>query len=211
MESRLCESLVKFMVGSQARATEVCDGALWAGDISFHSYGILLHEVLNKTRKHTLDPLARVALRLPVHMASHDPTPALVRHLWMDGGWGAGTVKDDTPVFRSIEVVGGRQQLSARPLPASEAKSLIMKHMALAGVSFSTDLFSWNMHFGRATGFNLLHNVLHLDRHLVAAAGGWKYSDVIAKHYHEATPLELAVDVRLAFLKLRFLGWTLPA
>ena len=95
-------------------------------------------------------------------------------------------------------------------MPASEAKSNF-NYLMLTRLATSSGLFHWNMHFRRATGFNILRNGLHLDRCLVAAAGGWKYSDVIAKHYHEMTPLELAIDVRLAFLKLQFMGWTLPA
>ena len=66
------------------------------------------------------------------------------------------------------------------------------------------------MHFGRAVGFNLLRNDVHLDRALAAAAGGWKPKDVVEKHYHIHSPLALAVDIRLELMRVApLMGWSL--
>ena len=60
-------------MGLQARASELCGGALQVGDVTLHKYGGLVDVVLNKTRQETLDPLARVAPRLPTPFKAHDP------------------------------------------------------------------------------------------------------------------------------------------
>jgi hypothetical protein len=72
--------------------------------------------------------------------------------------------------------------------------------------------FHFNMHFGRAAGFNMYHNTLGLEKTLCAAMGGWSQKDVVDTFYHKKSPLELASRVyyELAFRK-SILGWTLGA
>ena len=198
--SRLCLALVTLMVLAQARATELCDGHLWRGDVHFHAYGVLIAGVLNKMRHNTLDALARVAPALPTFLRAHDASGPLRRHLFIDAGWGTHAVTARTPVFREPECgADGVWRLSDRPLSSSSARSMITKYLAAAGVQSVVDPFS--LHFGRAAGFNLLHNTLMLDKPLCAAAGGWRTHDVIDKHYHKQSPLELAVRIHYDLLR----------
>jgi hypothetical protein len=212
VEARLCAALVKMMVGMQARATELLDGALWAGDVVFHCYGVLISSVLNKCRKATLDPVARVAPRLPEHLKQHDPLEALHRHLHRDAGWASGMPPHNKPVFLlPVLNSAGKWELSSTPLSAGQGREIILKYLRLAGVPHDAEVFSFSLHFGRAAGFNLLHNTLMVERQLCAAAGGWRHGDVIDKHYHTPSPLELAVRIRLEFVRLAaLLHWKLP-
>jgi hypothetical protein len=211
VEARLCAALVKMMVGMQARASELLDGALWAGDIVFHAYGVLINSVLNKCRKNTLDPVARVAPRLPEHLAVHDPMEALHAHLFRDAGWAAGAQPHNRPVFqRPILGADGKWALSGEALSRDAGRDIILKHLRLAGVAHDPAVFSFTLHFGRAAGFNLLHNTLMVDRELCAAAGGWRHGDVLDKHYQVRSPLELAVSIRAQFIhKAELLRWKL--
>jgi hypothetical protein len=211
VEARLCSALIKMMVCMQARATELLDGALWAGDIAFHPFGVLINSVLNKCRKGTLDPMARVAPRLPEHMQLHDVFYSLQQYLYKDAGWADGMPVANTPVFRQPQLgADGKWALSDAPLSAVNGRQIILKYLSLAGVVHDPEIFAFTMHFGRAAGFNLLHNTLMLERTLCAAAGGWRHGDVIDKHYHVRSPLELAVNFRLAFLRLAsLLPWKL--
>jgi hypothetical protein len=117
----------------------------------------------------------------------------------------------DTPIFRKlIHHPDGAVTLSALPLTREEGRGLILKHLHSAGVAADPKLFDFNMHFGRAVGFNLLRNDIHLDRTLAAAAGGWKHKDVVEKHYHIHSPLALAVDIRLELMRVApLMGWSL--
>lgn len=211
VEKRLCHALVALMVGLQARASELCGGALQAGDVTLHRYGILVDGVLNKTRKETLEPLARVAPRLPTIFSAHDPFFPVEDYLREDLDWYTSPPNPHTPIFRKlIKRPDGTSSLSALPMTREEGRELILKHLHLAGVAADPKLFDFNMHFGRAVGFNLLRNDIHLDRTLAAAAGGWKHKDVVEKHYHKHSPLALAVDIRLDLLKLApLMNWTL--
>ena len=212
VEARLCSALVKMMVAMQARASELLDGNLWAGDLVFHQYGVLISSVLNKCRKVSLDGTARVAPRLPQHLAQHDPLNSLHKHLMFDAGWNLAFPADNKIVFLTpIMGPGGKWKLSNTPLSADAGRGIILKHLKLAGVAHSTNLFSFSMHFGRGAGFNLLHNSLMIDRQLCAAAGGWRHGDVIDLHYHKRSPLELAVRIRLSLMQTgALMKWTLP-
>ncbi len=211
VEARLCSALVKMMVGMQARATELLDGALWAGDLVFHAYGVLVSSVLNKCRKATLDPVARVAPRLPEHFKLHDPMESLHKHLFLDAGWARGAPAHNKPVFlQPVRAASGAWELSDAPLTAEAGRSIIIKYLNLAGVAHDPKMFSFSMHFGRAAGFNMLHNTLMVERNLCAAAGGWRHGDVLDKHYHVRSPLELAVNIRMAFTRTaELLRWKL--
>jgi len=198
-------------MGLQARASELCGGALQVGDVTLHKYGVLVDVVLNKTRQETLDPLARVAPRLPTPFKAHDPFFALESYLREDLGWHHTPPNPDTPIFRKLTPhPDGSITLSALPMTREEGRGLILKHLHLAGVVVDPKLFDFNMHFGRAVGFNLLRNDVHLDRGLAAAAGGWKHKDVVEKHYHIHSPLALAVDIRLELMRVApLMGWSL--
>jgi hypothetical protein len=161
---------------------------------------VLIAGVLNKMRHNTLDALARVAPRLPLHLRAHDASDPLRRHLFLDAGWGSRAVSARTPVFREPEQgADGVWRLSQRPLSSATARGFIVKFLAAAGVQSAGDPFS--LHFGRAAGFNLLHNTLMLDKPLCAAAGGWRVHDVIDEHYHKQCPLELAVRIHYELLR----------
>jgi hypothetical protein len=211
VEARLCSALVKMMVCMQARAAELLDGALWAGDIAFHQFGVLINSVLNKCRKATLNPTARVAPRLPEHMKLHDVFYSLQQHLFRDAGWAHAAPAANTPVFLQPRLAAnGKYELSSVALSAINGRNIILKYLRLAGMAEHTAAFSFSLHFGRGAGFNLLHNSLYVERALCAAAGGWRHGDVIDKHYHTRSPLELAVNLRLAFVRLApLLKWKL--
>ena len=213
LESRLCLALLKLMVGMQARATELCDGALWVKDLVFDIYGVLIKAILSKTRKYTLAPLARVAPRLPEHVAVHDPYAALHDHLYRDAGWGSDSPPpEESPLFRTpILLPSGQWILGATPLSSAAARTMIIKYIGLAGVSAPGTILDFNMHFGRGCGFNLLHNALMLDKPLCAAAGGWRAGDILDDHYHRRSPVELAVRIRYEFIqRCALMGWRLP-
>jgi hypothetical protein len=213
LETRLCLALLKFMVGMQARATEICDGALWVQDLVFDKYGLLIKSILSKTRKYTLEPMARVAPRLPVHLSVHDPFDAVHNHLFEDAGWGSTLPPAmEAPVFRTPALLStGAWVLLSTPLSATKARDLIIKYIALSGVAVPSDFFSFNMHFGRGCGFNILHNTLMLDKPLCAAAGGWRAGDILDDHYHRRSPMELAVRIRFEFLqRCALMNWQLP-
>jgi hypothetical protein len=146
-------------------------------------------------------------------MAAHDPFDAVYNHLHKDAGWGAAVgLAPETPVFRTpAKLSSGNWVLLATPLSATQARDLILKYIALAGVSIPSDAFSFNMHFGRGCGFNILHNTLMLDKPLCAAAGGWRAGDILDDHYHRRSPLELAVRIRFEFLqRCALMNWRLP-
>ena len=212
LEARLVGVLIRAMVCMQARASELCDGALWNGDLVFHQFGVLIFSILNKCRKDTLEPMARVAPRLPNHLGRHDLAQPLHFYLHNDAGWGTSSFSPNTPVFRvPKQSASGAWFLSDTPLSSECARDLIIKYLRLAGVIPKDSLFHFTMHFGRAAGFNLLHNTMMLDRDLCAAAGGWVHQDIIGKHYHKSSPLELAVRIRLDLLsKASQLKWSLP-
>ena len=213
VEARLCEALLKLMVGMQARASELCDGALWMADVAFDAFGVLIKSVLGKTSRGSLVPMARVAPRLPAHLAVHDPFYALHRHLFGDAGWGSSPPPPaNTPVFRTpLPLPGGGFALGSMPLSRDDARSMILKYIRLSGVEAPDCLFDFSMHFGRGCGFNLYHNTLMLDRSLCAAAGGWVAGDVLDVHYHRRSPLELAARIRYELLQRSALvGWHLP-
>ena len=208
IETRLVGTLMRSLVATQARATELCNGALQEGDLTFHKLGVLIDSVLNKMRKDTLDPTARVAPRLPQHLAIHDPFYHLQQYLRESAVPGD---RPDRPVFRDIvNTLGGPPTPSPHPLSAERARELLVRHLTASGVKEAHKAFQFNMHFGRAAGFNMYCNTMHLEKELVAAMGGWKQYDVIDKHYHKKSPLELVSRVFYEqACRKDILGWTL--
>ena len=210
-ETRLAAALMRTMVATQARATELCNGALQIGDLVFDGYGLLINSVLNKTRKDTLDPLARVAPRLPLHLAAHDPYDSLAAYMLEVQ---SAATSHSSPVFRDFtSSPGGAITHSPNPLSADKARALLVRLLEASGVREASKTFAFNMHFGRAAGFNMYHNTLFLTRSLCAVMGGWRDSDVINTHYHKLSPLELDTSVRFE-LAIRasnpMFNWALP-